>query len=505
MTEKKIKIELIVPAVVVHNLDPHTGIPFLPHMAGYLAGMIDHLGYELSVTDCFGINPYNRRVINEFMILGIDEEEVVRRISADTKICFIYCKVIEDLISVERITQCIKKKRPDLKICLFENIQTTNSFSLKKIVNYLFDKGCDLTIFGEPERRIKEIIKGVLENENLENIPDIAFKKNNQIVCTKHDEYDNLLDELPLPLWNKFDMSGYWKMNFSHAPVKKNSKFLPILSSRGCPFRCKFCVSPMLNPKWRKRSAKSVADEMEFFYKTMNVTDFHFSDLDPTVDEKRTAEICKQLISKNLPIEWKLAQGTKIETIKNIETLELMKKSGLTFFAFSPESGSKELMKKLNKPFDYDHALKITKHLNKLKIKTQACFIAGTPPEENVDRKKTIDYVKKLVKSGVDEIAVYIYSPIPGSFFADQVGGFEHYSQLTRSPTWRKDYKIINNFRIRMYLTFFTYKLLFYPNKVFSEIFRLLSRNFSTKMEMSIFKFIKLRLLYKFPTLFKSS
>ena len=105
----------------------------------------------------------------------------------------------------------------------------------------------------------------------------------------------------------------------------------------------------------------------------------------------------------------------------------------------------------------------------------------------------------------MDEIAVYIYSPIPGSFFADQVGGFEHYSQLTRSPTWRKDYKIINNFRIRMYLTFFTYKLLFYPNKVFSEIFRLLSRNFSTKMEMSIFKFVKLRLLYKFPTLFKSS
>ena len=288
------------------------------------------------------------------------------------------CNILEEEINIKKIyflndfdekniQNMINEINPG-DICLFENIQTTNSFSLKKIVNYLFDKGCDLTIFGEPERRIKEIIKGVLENENLENIPDIAFKKNNQIVCTKHDEYDNLLDELPLPLWNKFDMSGYWKMNFSHAPVKKNSKFLPILSSRGCPFRCKFCVSPMLNPKWRKRSAKSVADEMEFFYKTMNVTDFHFSDLDPTVDEKRTAEICKQLISKNLPIEWKLAQGTKIETIKNIETLELMKKSGLTFFAFSPESGSKELMKKLNKPFDYDHALKITKHLLRKKI-----------------------------------------------------------------------------------------------------------------------------------------
>ena len=51
-------------------------------------------------------------------------------------------------------------------------------------------------------------------------------------------------------------------------------------------------------------------------------------------------------------------------------------------------------MKKLNKPFDYDHALKMTKYLNKLNIKTQACFIAGTPPETKTDRIETLDYVK---------------------------------------------------------------------------------------------------------------
>ena len=37
MSSDKIKISVIVPPVVVHNLDPHTGIPFLPHMAAYLA------------------------------------------------------------------------------------------------------------------------------------------------------------------------------------------------------------------------------------------------------------------------------------------------------------------------------------------------------------------------------------------------------------------------------------------------------------------------------------
>ena len=46
--------------------------------------------------------------------------------------------------------------------------------------------------------------------------------------------------------------------------------------------------------------------------------------------------------------------------------------------------------------------------------------------------------MKRLVKEGIDEIAVFIYSPIPGSFFADKLGGFRHYSELSRSPTWKK-------------------------------------------------------------------
>ncbi len=503
MSSEKIKISVIVPPVVVHNLDPHTGIPFLPHMAAYLASSVKKNGYDLEVIDCFGENSHHRKIYGDFMTLGLDPHQTLLKISEDTKICFVYCKVIEDLFSVEKIVKTLKQERPDLKVCLFENIQTTNSFSLKKIVNYLFETGCDLTIFGEPESRIKSIVEALLFNNKLEDISGIAFKKQNKIIINDDHNFDENLDDIPFPAWEDFNMTGYWKIGFAHAPVKKNKKFLPMLSSRGCPYRCKFCVSPTLNPKWRKRSAKNVVDEMEYFNKKMNIVDFHFSDLDPTVNEKRIIEMCNDIIQRGLKIEWKLAQGTKIETIKNTSTLDLMKEAGLTFFSFSPESGSIELMKKLNKPFDYDHAIKMTKYLNKLNIKTQACFIAGTPPETKEDRIETLDYVKKLIKNGLDEIAVYIYSPIPGSFFADQVGGFKHYSELSRSPKWREDYKVVNFFRIKMYLTFFTFKLLYYPNKVLREFLGILSKNFSTKMEMSLFKYVKLRLLHKFPVLFR--
>ena len=498
------KLTVIVPAVVVHNLDPHTGIPFLPHMAGHVAGMLDSLDYDVQVIDCFGIQPNQRRIIKDFMILGVNEKFVVEKIHSDSKIAFIYCRTIEDLFSVELIMSEIRKMRPNIKICIFENTQTTNSFSLLHIIDYLFVKGCDAAIMSEPERRLENIVSGLLGESSLEFITDFAYKLDGNIKINPKGDFDKDLDGLPFPLWTKWQLQGYWDAGFAHAPIKKNTRFLPILSSRGCPYRCTFCVSPSINPTWRMRSAKNVVDEMEYFYNKMNVTDYHFSDLDPTVNSRRTKEICKELIKRNLHIEWKLSQGTKIETIKDIETLELMKRSGLKFFSFSPESGSPELMKKLNKPFDYDHALLVTKNLNRLNIKSQACFIAGTPQESKNDQDLSVNYVKKLVKAGVDEIAVFIYSPIPGSALANQVKGYKHFSELTRSPTWREDYNELKKYRIKMYLIFFYYKTIYSPHKVINEIIRILFRNFETKMEMSIYKYIKLRILKHYPVFFQN-
>ena len=73
---------------------------------------------------------------------------------------------------------------------------------------------------------------------------------------------------------------------------------------------------------------------MEYFNKKMGISDFHISDLDPTVNEKRIVNIAEEIIKRKLNIEWKLSQGTKVETIKNLSSLEIMKKSGLSFFLF---------------------------------------------------------------------------------------------------------------------------------------------------------------------------
>ncbi|GEM_PF-267653 len=498
----KISVAVIVPAAVAHNLDPHTGIPFMPHMAAHMAGALDYFGYDVQVIDCFGLDPHHRQIVGEFMIMGVEENWVVEHLKKNVSIVYLYCRTVEDLISTERLALAIKKIRPEVKVCLFENIQTVNSFSLKHIVGELFQKlGCDCAIFSEPERRADAVTQALLKGESLETILSIAFLKDGQVLMTPDGPFDRQLDELPFPLWEKFPLEGYWNAGFAHAPIGRY-RFLPILTSRGCPYRCTFCISPEVNPKWRGRSGKNVADEMEYFYRKMNITDFHVSDLDPTIDDRRTRDICHELIKRDLPITWKLAQGTKIETIKNEETLELMAKAKCAFISFSPETGSPKLLKIMNKPFDHEHALRMVRKMDQLGIRTQACFIAGVPGEDEEDRKLSCAYVQRLVKAGVDEIAVTIFTPLPGAALSKSLEGYTHYSQLTHSPTWRKDFGEIQGFRYKMYLTFFAWKLT-RPKKVLREICGFLTGQFETKMEMAIFKQIKLRSLYLCPFLFR--
>lgn len=495
------KVAIVIPRVVSHNLDPHTGIPFMPHMAAHFAGAILNCGVDVQVLDSFGLDSSKVEIDGNFMFLGVNEDWIATNLDEKCEIVFVYCRTIEDLISSERICAQVRMIRPNLLITMFENIQTVNSFSLKEVIGDFLHKGIvDLGVMGEPERRASRIIDA-LKSPNpalLHDLEGVAFieRETNRLVFTKPEEFNSELDLLPMPAWDLFDLQGYWSCGYSHAPAKRGVRFLPILTSRGCPYRCTFCVSPAINPKWRSRSAINVVDEIVHFKENLQVSDFHVSDLDPTISEQRTIDISREIISRGLEINWKIAQGTKIETIKNKSTLDLMYESGCTFFSFSPESGSMRMLEIMNKKFDKSHALDLTEHMNIIGMRTQACFIAGVPGEMNSDRRESIRYVRDLVKAGVDEIAVTIFTPIPGAALGTSLEGFKHYSELSHSPTWRSDYGAINRFRYRMYLTFFICKLIWHPKKVFAEIYRIFTGKFETKMEMSIFKLFKVRKMY---------
>jgi radical SAM superfamily enzyme YgiQ (UPF0313 family) len=304
---------------------------------------------------------------------------------------------------------------------------------------------------------------------------------------------DGELDQLSYPAWDLFPLENYWALKFGHGPVT-SGRYLPLLTSRGCPYPCKFCVVPATNnQKWRARSAANVVAEMQYYIEEFEVHEFHIEDLDPTISDTRIREICAEIIERGLDVRWKLVAGTKVETIRSEETIDLMAQAGCNYISISPETGSAKVLKLMRKPFDLEHAVRLVKRMNEVGIRSQTCFVLGFPGEEDEDRQLTFEMVRDLTIKGVDEIALFIITPVPGSAIYDEFEGYNSLSDLNFTPTWRTDYQVLSKFRLDLYRHFLWWKLRYHPGKIIRQAFNFLIRRFETKMEMVPYRALVLK------------
>jgi len=271
-----------------------------------------------------------------------------------------------------------------------------------------------------------------------------------------------------------------------HGPV--SDRYLTVLSSRGCPYPCTFCVVPdMTGRRWRGKSPVAFVDELATLVQRFGVTEFHFEDVNATVAKKRMIAICEEIRRRGLAITWKLVSGLKIETIDE-ETLMQMASAGCRYLSFSPESGSPRVLKLMKKCFDHEKALRLTRVMADLGIHSQACFVLGYPGETDADRRMSERFVRALIRNGLKEIALFIFTPVPGSEAFDLIDGYQSYSELSFSPSWRSDYAELAAFRRKLYLEFFAWKCLYQPFEVLRHAQRLFRRRFQTKMEMVAYR-----------------
>lgn len=465
-----------------------TGIIYMPIGLSYILGYFKSKNVNYDLIDLFGNNPDNSQIYDKFMLLGDNPKTVASNLNKDIKIVFIFANHLINHISLSKVVESIRSLNARVKICVIENTQAVTAYAIKPIKNELFELGIDFIISGYGEKSAYELYMKVLGNNsiNKDEISGLITKKHE----TKN-TFDENLDDLPFPDWSKFNLDSYWNLKHAHGPLS-SKKYLPILTSRGCPYPCKFCVVPYTNDrKWNSRSAENVIQEIKFLKDTFGVSEFHLEDLNPTVNDRRTKEICNKIIDEKMKITWKIVAGTKVESIRDEETIRLMSLAGCKYISISPETGSPRLLELIDKPFRIDHAIKVIGYMNKYKIKSQACFVIGFPGENDDDLLKTQNLIKKITKIGIDEIAVFIISPVPGSKIFDKLSGYSQLSELNFTPTWREDYSKLARIRLKFYSIFLIYKILFHPVKILIQVKNFFTNNFETKMEMVPYKAIK--------------
>ena len=133
---------------------------------------------------------------------------------------------------------------------------------------FLKKSGCDAVCMGEGEITIKKLMDAIENKTSLRNVPGIAWLENGKLQQTDRAPLVHDLDTLPVAPYELFDMGHYRMLRL---PKNKPTDFcFPMMSARGCSFKCTFCYR--MDPGYRKRSAELLLDEVEMLHKDYGIT-----------------------------------------------------------------------------------------------------------------------------------------------------------------------------------------------------------------------------------------
>jgi radical SAM superfamily enzyme YgiQ (UPF0313 family) len=204
------KIVLVTPPLLQgighHPLFPPLGL-------AYMAAVLDQNGFEVKIIDA--------------PVLQFSHEKLQAEIAAFQPDIVGISSMTPTIESAFKAARLAKEACPDAKIIMGGPHAT---FSGKEIL--ATEKSVDLIVHGEGEETLLELAKQP-SLQKLADVKGIMFRKGNEIIRTAPRPFIQNLDALPRPAYKFVPIEKYWIAG---------QKLLSVITSRGCPYQCTFCV-----------------------------------------------------------------------------------------------------------------------------------------------------------------------------------------------------------------------------------------------------------------------
>jgi len=186
-----------------------------------------------------------------------------------------------------------------------------------------------------------------------------------------------------------------------------------LVSGRGCPNYCDFCVYPqtMFERKYRYRSAENLADEFQWISENMpEVKEIGLEDDTFTIYEKRVREFCDILIERGLHKKLKWYPNVRVSL--TLETMKKMRSAGCRLLVAGFESGNQQILKNIKKGTMVKQIKSFVENANKADLLIHGCFIAGLRGETKETLEETLQFAKTL---NVDTLQFFPMQVYPGT------------------------------------------------------------------------------------------
>jgi anaerobic magnesium-protoporphyrin IX monomethyl ester cyclase len=282
----------------------------------------------------------------------------------------------------------------------------------------------DYGVLGEGESTVLDVIKVISGDKKIEDIEGIIYRRRGEIAQNKLRNPIAELDLLPFPAYQH-----YYK--YSENLARKKLSY-SILSSRGCPFSCVFCMR-VLGQAVRVRSIENIISEMDMAITNYGASFFNFADEILLFNNERVKNLLTMFIKKGYPgkIKW---SGLTRANFVNEEIISLAKKAGCASLEMGVESGSDDILKRIKKNITVAQVKSAVGIIKKYGIKLSTYYILGHPGENENTVRETMDLAVSL---NTTTIAVGLMVPYPGTMVYQWANG-NKYGYKLLSKDWSR-------------------------------------------------------------------
>ena len=272
--------------------------------------------------------------------------------------------------------------------------------------------GVDYVVAGEGEVAFPTLLNAIEAKTSVEGIAGICYRKDNEVFISPYNLISNL-DNLAFPAFGLVPTEQYFGA--------EGVRMMPMLTSRGCPFHCRFCSVPLLNGrKWRAHSAERVLAEITT-YVTNGVKEIHFIDDNMSLKKERFHTILEGIISNSWKLKLHASQALHCATLDS-ETLNLMQRAGFKKVFVSAESGNdRVLAEEIGKTFTVADAENAIRQIVSAGMEPAVNLVVGMPGEKWIEIQDTVIFAHKMKELGAKQFWVSIATPMLGTELYQEV------------------------------------------------------------------------------------
>lgn len=371
-----------------------SGTLYYPIWLAYATGVLEEAGFSVKLIDAPAADYTVETLLNKAKIESPD------LIVVDTSTPSIYNDVA--------VATKLKETLPESFVALVG----THVTALPEETLSISDK-IDAVIRGEYDFTVLELAE-LLETRKhynikngLSSIAGISYWYEGTIKHNPARPFIENLDAIPFvsKVYKKhLRIENYFNPNALYPMVT-------IVSGRGCPYRCIFCVYPQTlhGRKYRFRSVENVIEELEYIQRTFpQAKSVFFEDDTLTANKKRLIELTKKIRERKIKIPWTANARADLDR----ETLQHLAEAGCRMLCVGFESGNQALLDGIKKDISLEKSIQFMRHAREVGILVHGCFIIGLPGETKETMHQTLEFAKRL---NCDTVQFYPLMVYPGT------------------------------------------------------------------------------------------